>query len=245
MLSKNQIKLINQLNQKKHRKKNQLFFAEGIKTVKEFLNSSYELERLYTTTDALFTEDDKVQIISERELSKISSLTTPQMMLGVFKIPDLKPDLKVELSIVLDGVRDPGNLGTIIRLCDWFGIEQLICSLDTVDCYNPKSVQATMGSLARVKVVYTDLEELLKQVDIPVYGTFMNGKNIYQEVLPKQALIVMGNEANGISPEIEKLISDRIRIPQFGRIRETESLNVGTATAIVLSEFMRRLPTRE
>lgn len=239
MLSKNQIKLINQLNQKKQRKKHQLFFAEGIKTVKELLDSSYELEVLFTTADILFTEGSKTQLISEKELKTISSLTTPQTVLGVFKIPDIQPNPKAKISIVLDGVRDPGNLGTIIRLCDWFGIKQLICSSDTVDCYNPKTVQATMGSLARVQVNYIDIEKFLSETELPIYGTFMDGKNIYRQNLPDQALVVMGNEANGITREIEKLITDRIAIPQFGKIKETESLNVGTATAIVISEFMR------
>ncbi|HLS31266.1 MAG TPA: RNA methyltransferase [Flavobacteriaceae bacterium] len=239
MLSKNQIKLINQLNQKKQRKKHQLFFAEGIKTVKELLNSPYELEVLFTTADVLFTEGSKTQLISEKELKKISNLKTPQTVLGVFKIPDTPLNLEAKISIVLDGVRDPGNLGTIIRLCDWFGIKQLICSSDTVDCYNPKTVQAAMGSLARVQVNYIDIEQFLSETDLPVFGTFMDGKNIYRQNLPEQALIVMGNEANGIRPAIENLITQRVAIPQFGEIKETESLNVGTATAIVISEFMR------
>src|SRR5699024_10738811 len=134
--SKNQIKLINQLNRKKYRKKQGLFLAEGIKTIKEFLNSDYELDHLYTTADLFYTPEGKVQIITARELKKISRLTTPQMALGVFKIPALELGAAPPFSLVLDGIRDPGNLGTIIRLCDWFGIPQLICSLDTVDCYN-------------------------------------------------------------------------------------------------------------
>lgn len=239
MLSKNQIKLINQLNQKKYRKKHQLFFAEGIKTIKELLNSSYELEILYTTADVLFTEKTKTHLISEKELKKISSLTTPQTVLGVFKIPKRKINPPTNLSVVLDGIRDPGNLGTIIRLCDWFGIKQLICSTDSVDCYNPKTIQATMGSLARVEVIYTDLPNFLSKTDLPIYGTFMKGENIYKQNLPEKALIVLGNEANGISSAVEKHINHKITIPQFGEIQETESLNVGTATAIVLSEFLR------
>lgn len=239
MLSKNQIKLINQLNKKKYRKKYGLFFAEGVKTVKEFLNSSYELEKLYATVDLLFTADGKSELISEQELKKISVLKTPQMVLGVFRIVEMKADPDIKLSLVLDGVRDPGNLGTIIRLCDWFGIEQLICSEDTVDCYNPKTIQATMGSLARVKVIYTDLVEFIQKSDLPVFGTFMDGKNIYKQNLPEEGLIIMGNEANGITPEVEALVNRRISVPQFGRQNLTESLNVATATAIVLSEFMR------
>ncbi len=239
MLSKNQIKLINLLNQKKYRKKKQLFFAEGIKTVKELLASNYELEKLYATTDIFYTAEDKYQLISENELKKISHLTTPQLVLGVFKIPETTFNSSVKINIALDGVRDPGNLGTIIRLCDWFGIEQLICSTDTVDCYNPKTVQATMGSLARVNVFYTNLVDFLAENKTPVYGTFMGGDPIYNQSLPKEAVIIMGNEANGISPAVEKLVNHQVAIPQFGKRNLTESLNVATATAIVLNEFMR------
>src|SRR5699024_44491 len=153
--------------------------------------------------------------------------------------PETEPDHQDGLSLVLDGVRDPGNLGTIIRLCDWFGVKQLVCSEDTVDCYNPKTVQATMGSLARVKVLYTDLKEFIRTSSLPVFGTFMDGKIIYEQALPEQGLIIMGNEANGISKEIEDLVSYRISIPQFGEQKMTESLNVATAASIVLNEFKR------
>jgi TrmH family RNA methyltransferase len=143
------------------------------------------------------------------------------------------------LIVALDSVRDPGNLGTIMRLCDWFGIEQLICSKETVDIYNPKVVQATMGSIARVHVSYVDLNDFLTTTTLPVFGTFMNGENIYTTALPQEGIIVMGNEANGIAPELEKIIKNRLTIPRFGTIQKTESLNVATATAIVLSEFRR------
>jgi len=136
-------------------------------------------------------------------------------------------------------VRDPGNLGTIIRLCDWFGINHLVCSLQCVDSYNPKVVQATMGSLARVNVVYTDLQEYLAKTKLPVYGTFMDGANIYKEAMPQNGIIIMGNEANGISAEAEALATHRIAIPRFGNLQQTESLNVATAAAIILSEFRR------
>lgn len=239
MLSKNQIKLIKQLNQKKYRRKHQLFFAEGIKTVKEFLNSDYKLEKIYLTTDLFYLPEENYQLITPAELQKISQLKTPQNVLGVFRIPETEPDHQDGLSLVLDGVRDPGNLGTIIRLCDWFGVKQLVCSEDTVDCYNPKTVQATMGSLARVKVLYTDLNEFIRNNSLPVFGTFMDGKIIYEQALPEQGLIIMGNEANGISKEIEDLVSYRISIPQFGEQKMTESLNVATAASIVLNEFKR------
>ena len=239
MLSKNQIKLINQLNQKKYRKKHSLFIAEGIKTVKEFIFSDYELDVLYSSVDLVFAPDQEVDIISDKDLKKISQLKTPQTVLGLFKIPENHPLDNPNLTIVLDGVRDPGNLGTIIRLCDWFGIEQLVCSTDTVDCYNPKTVQATMGSLARVSVVYTDLKTYLEKDERPVYGTFMDGDIIYQKKLPEKAVIILGNEGHGISKPIEKLTHEKIAIPQFGKQQLTESLNVATATAIILNEFKR------
>jgi TrmH family RNA methyltransferase len=143
------------------------------------------------------------------------------------------------LIVALDDIRDPGNLGTILRMCDWFGVDQLVCSKETVDLYNPKVVQATMGSISRVKVSYVDLLQWLTQAKLPVYGAVMTGKNIYKEKFPKEAIIVLGNEANGISPEIEEVIMNRITIPRFGKLQQTESLNVATAAAIVLSEFCR------
>lgn len=240
MLSKNQIKYITQLKQKKYRNQHNVFVAEGIKVVCELLESPLELVHLYSTEEwqipfpaALFT------IITEAELKKISSLTTPNQCLALFKIKE--PELpKIHgLKLALDDVRDPGNLGTIIRLCDWFGIEDLICSKETVDVYNSKVVQATMGSLTRVNVFYTDLSDYLKGYEQAVFGTFMDGENIYKQALPTEGIIVMGNEANGISKEIEDLVTRKISIPRFGNLQQTESLNVATATAIVLSEFKR------
>jgi len=241
MVSKNQIKLITSLQQKKYRKQEQLFFAEGVKVVQELLHSNFELQDLFTTKqDFLTVPKDKVHAISEAELKKISALTTPNTCLAVFKIPKVKEMVEKGLIVALDDVRDPGNLGTIIRLCDWFGIETLFCSEESVDIYNPKVVQATMGSISRVNVVYGNLETFLSQTKLPIFGTFMDGKNIYQEELPKEGIIIMGNEANGISTSVEKLVSDRIAIPRFGNLQVTESLNVATATAIILSEFKRK-----
>jgi TrmH family RNA methyltransferase len=241
MVSKNQIKLITSLQQKKYRKQEQLFFAEGVKVVQELLHSNFELQDLFTTKqDFLTVPKDKVHAISEAELKKISVLTTPNTCLAVFKIPKAKEMVEKGLIVALDDVRDPGNLGTIIRLCDWFGIETLFCSEESVDIYNPKVVQATMGSISRVNVVYGNLETFLSQTKLPIFGTFMDGKNIYQEELPKEGIIIMGNEANGISTSVEKLVSDRIAIPRFGNLQVTESLNVATATAIILSEFKRK-----
>jgi len=240
MLSKNQIKLITSLQQKKYRFANQLFFAEGIKVIQELVESNFELVNLYTTLDDFKNVTNaKKAIISDSDLKKISALASPNTCLAVFKIPAEKKIIETGLILALDSIRDPGNLGTILRLCDWFGIEQLICSKDAVDIYNPKVVQATMGSIARVNVNYIDLGSFISQTNLPVFGTFMDGNNIYKEELPQEGIIIMGNEANGISPEIEKLIKNRLTIPRFGTIQKTESLNVATATAIVLSEFKR------
>ena len=228
------------MQRKKFRLANQLFFAEGVKVIQELLKSNFVLEHLYTT-EPLFEEVNInfKTIISESELKKISALSTPNNCLAVFKIPSVKPIIEQGLIIALNDIRDPGNLGTILRLCDWFGISQVICSEQTVDIYNPKVVQATMGSIARLNVSYVDLNVFLQKTKLPVFGTFMDGSNIYQETLPKEAVIVMGNEANGISESIEKIIGNRLTIPRFGDLQQTESLNVATATAIILSEFRR------
>lgn len=240
MLSKNQIKLITSLQQKKQRFAHQLFFAEGIKGIQELLASNFELVHLYTTqNDFDEVSNDKKVLLDEHELKKITALATPNTCLAVFKIPNEKKIIESGLILALDSIRDPGNLGTILRLCDWFGIGQLICSKETVDIYNPKVVQATMGSIARVNVNYIDLETFISQTQLPVFGTFMDGTNIYKTDLPHEGIIIMGNEANGISPEIEKLIKNRLTIPRFGTLQKTESLNVATATAIILSEFRR------
>lgn len=238
MLSKNQIKLITLLKQKKYRLQYGFFVVEGVKTIKELLQSDFELHTLYTTKTFNIDAKDEV-LISEKELKRISYMTTPNKALAIFKIPEpifLKND---NLIVALDAVRDPGNLGTIIRLCDWFGIADLVCSKETVDCFNPKVIQATMGSITRVNVRYIDLKVFLKETKLPVFGAFMDGKNVYRSKLPKKGVLVMGNEANGVSKEIKALITEKISIPQFGDIQETESLNVATATAILLSEFRR------
>ncbi|REG96257.1 TrmH family RNA methyltransferase [Flavobacterium aquicola] len=241
MLSKNQIKLISSLQQKKYRFANQLFFAEGVKVIQELVKSNFELEHLYTTKED-FKEiaPNKITLISENELNKISALSTPNTCLAVFKIPSESKINESGLILALDSIRDPGNLGTILRLCDWFGIQQLICSKETVDIYNPKVVQATMGSITRVNVNYVDLVSFLEKTKLPVFGTFMDSDNIYKAALPQEGIIVMGNEANGISESIEKLVTKRITIPRFGELQITESLNVATATAIILSEFRRK-----
>ena len=241
-LSKNNIKLITSLQQKKYRQKYKLFVAEGIKVVKELLDSELEVYQIYCTDETLNFNNSSLSVfmITEDELRKISTLKTPNKVLALFKIPEKKEINHSDFVLALDGVNDPGNLGTIIRLCDWFGVTKLVCSLNTVDCYNPKVVQATMGSLTRVNVVYTDLPDYIENVDVPVYTADMDGTNVYESALPDKAVLVMGNEANGISAEVNAKVSHKLTIPRFGEIQQTESLNVATATAILLSEFKRR-----
>ncbi|MFP9099954.1 TrmH family RNA methyltransferase [Flavobacterium sp. RHBU_24] len=240
MLSKNQIKIITGLQQKKYRKQHKMFFAEGIKVVQELLDSNVTLSHLYSEPGYFNgIPDNMITAVTEAELKKISALTTPQHCLALFEIPDEKPIPQNGLIVALDDVRDPGNLGTIIRLCDWFGIGTLVCSHECVDVYNPKVVQATMGSISRVNVVYTNLEEYLESSGQPVFGTFMDGANIYKENLPADGIIVLGNEANGISGGVGVRCTQRLSIPRFGNLQKTESLNVATAAAIILSEFRR------
>jgi TrmH family RNA methyltransferase len=239
-LSKNHIKLITSLQQKKYRQKYKLFVAEGVKVVEELLNSSFEIEKLFITQEYNSNlNEDKLVVVSDIELKKISQLKSPNKVLGLFKIPEEKSESNKGLILALDEINDPGNLGTIIRLCDWFGVSKLVCSKNTVDCYNQKVVQASMGSLIRIDIVYQDLIPFLEATDLPSFIADMDGENVYNSSLPKEAILIMGNEANGISEEIRKIIDSKISIPRFGDLQETESLNVATATAILLSEFKR------
>lgn len=240
MLSKNQLKFIRSLKKKKFRQTHQLFLAEGIKVVEELINSSFVVNQLYATesySNPLNVPD--IQLITDKELGLVSDFSSPNQILGIFEIPKSKELVKQGITVVLDEINDPGNLGTIIRLCDWFGVSQLVCSENTVDCYNQKVVQASMGSLTRVSINYTDLVSYLANEKRTVYGTFLKGENIYNSKLEKNAVVVLGNEANGISNEIEQLVDKKITIPQFGKIHNTESLNVAMSTAITLSEFKR------
>lgn len=241
MFSKSQLKLINSLGQKKFRQKHQLFVVEGKKAIAELLQSALELHSLFTTTDIFDAESEKIFLVSEKELNKLSRLTTPQTAVAVFRIPEAQPLETDHLILALDNVQDPGNLGTIIRMCDWFGIRHLVCSEGTVDCFNPKVVQATMGSIARVNIRYSSLSEFFRGEGkgLPVYGAFLEGENIYKQHLKPEGILVMGNEANGISSEVKSFVTRKLVIPQFGRSQEAESLNVATATAIFLSEFKR------
>ncbi|AMD85642.1 RNA methyltransferase, TrmH family [Capnocytophaga haemolytica] len=241
MISKNQIKFIQKLQQKKHRNQLQKFVVEGKKSILEFLTEGYAAQELFVTeTFAKTIDKEQYTLVAKEELRKISSLTNPDDGLAVFSMPILAPIDERGLLLALDNLQDPGNLGTIIRLCDWFGITQLICNTDTVDCYNPKVVQASMGSLARVKLYYLPLADFLARTSLPIITTTMQGENLYTASLPTDAILVMGNEANGISQSILQLSTKTITIPRFSQTTRTESLNVATATAILLSEFRRR-----
>jgi len=237
-LSKNHIKLITSLSQKKYRQKHKLFVVEGVKVVQEFLNSSYELDIVFSS-DTDFSSTNKFIEVTDQELKKISSLKNPNKVLAIFKIPNQINPIMGGLILALDSINDPGNLGTIIRLCDWFGIEQLVCSNETVDCFNSKVVQASMGSLTRVAVSYLDLKKYLQNASVPIFVADMDGLDVYKTKLPDSAVLVLGNEANGISDEIKQLVTTKITIPRYGDFQQTESLNVATASAILLSEFRR------
>ena len=239
MVTKHQIKLIKSLAQKKFRTQHGLFTVEGVKGITEFLNSDIKLQHIYATKPVFDINKDDVTLISEVDLKKISQLKTPNTALGIFEIPKAQAINTSQLIVALDAVRDPGNLGTIIRLCDWFGVENLVCSKTTVDCYNSKVVQASMGSLTRVNVSYVDLETFLSETKSKKIGTFLDGDSIYETTLPKTGILILGNEANGISKPIETLIDKRLTIPRYGNLKATESLNVATATSICLSEFRR------
>ncbi len=241
MVSKNQIKFITSLQHKKYRITHHFFIAEGVKVIQEFLDSNYVLEHLYET-DFLFEQVSASQktLIKEDDMNRITAFSSASSCLAIFKIPNPTKITDNGLIVALDDIRDPGNVGAIIRLCDWFGISQIVCSQETVDVYNPKVIQATMGSISRVNINYIDLKAYISKSKLPVYGTFMEGNNVYSEELPEEAIIILGNEANGISKELEKIIENKLSIPRFGSIQKTESLNVASAAAIFLSEFKRK-----
>jgi len=248
MLEKNLVKLIRSLEQKKYRKRHNMFVAEGHKAVGDMMKRIAPYKILATDEWVCPVAQTRANIvrISEEELSKVSFLQHPQQVIGLFPIPEEKGngalDPENKLTLALDGVQDPGNLGTIIRLADWFGIDDIVCSQTTADAYNPKVVQATMGSLARVNIIYTDLGALLRQYAgrVPIYGTLLDGESIYKASLGRHGFIVMGNEGNGISEDIRTCVSEKLLIPNFGKTDTAESLNVAIATAITCSEFMRR-----
>ena len=255
MISKNKIKHIRALALKKNRKAEGVFVAEGPKTVGDILVRQRALT-IVATDEWVQQHHDEAQrtdeliVVTEEELTKTSLQQNPQQVLAVFKQTEeeLTADsISKKLVLALDGVQDPGNLGTIIRIADWFGIDTIVCSPDTADGYNPKVVQATMGSIARVRVVYTSLPHLVDSLpkDHPVFGTLLDGENIYTKDLPQHGIIVMGNEGNGICDRIADLVTQRLYIPSCNTGSATvESLNVGVATAIICAEFRRRETTQ-
>jgi TrmH family RNA methyltransferase len=245
MLSKSNISLLQSLQHKKFRREHGLFLVEGYKSVSEFINSAYQIEAIYYTATIApkmlkLSQKMKFQEISSAVLEKISTLKTPADVIAVVKIPQWPvlnyTTLNKKFSIMLDSIQDPGNMGTIIRTADWFGIENIICSEDCVEVYNPKVVQATMGSLSRMNVHYVDLPQVLSQINLPIYGALLDGENIYSTNFGTEGLIVMGNEGNGLSEKVKQLVTKAITIPRGGN---AESLNVAIATAIFCSEISR------
>ncbi len=253
MISKNSIKLINSLANKKNRIKESLFLVEGDKIVAEVLESKFAVEKLYATNSFIVKNKPKIKnekVVTEvtrEDIEKASLMKNPQNSIALCKLPaekELPIKIDSELGIFLDEIQDPGNLGTIIRICDWFGIEHLFCSPKTADLFNPKVIQSSMGSFCRVNVWYTAFEpvvELASKSEMNILGAFLDGENIYRQNFSTRILLVMGNEGNGISPEIEKMIEKRIKIPEFNKNpKSAESLNVSVATAIICSEIKRQ-----
>ncbi len=245
---KSEIQMVRSLGEKRTRTEMGLFVAEGEKFIAEALSSSLRVRKLYITEESpleqLCGRSTDLEWISDKEMERITQLKSANNSLALIEIPRHKlnaEDLRSRLSNMLDGVQNPGNMGTIIRLADWFGIRDIICSPSCADCFNSKVVQATMGAILRVRVHYTELAPILNSVDVPIYGAFLEGDNIYQRDLTPEGIIVMGSEGQGVSPEIEALISQKLYIPSFnGDAEGSESLNVAIATAIICSEFRRR-----
>ena len=253
MVSKNTIKLIKSLALKKNRLKQNLFLVEGDKNVSEVLASNFCVENLLATSK--FLDDNKALIkkaklvteATQQEIELTSLLKNPQNSIAICKLPKSKEipnNFKTDFCIYLDDIQDPGNLGTIIRICDWFGMNQLFCSPKTADLFNPKVIQASMGSFCRIEVFYTPFEtvaKLAKNENFPILGAFLEGENLYKQKLPKKAIVVVGNEGNGISKEVKNKIEQKIKIPEFSQnATSAESLNVSVATAIICSEFKRQ-----
>ena len=245
MISKSQISFIKSLHQKKFRKEHRLFIVEGFKSIQEFISSKYEIDSIYHLTDVMpklgkLSQNIKLHEISPDELSKISTLNAPQQLLATIKLPEPEEitieSVRGKFALALDGIQDPGNLGTIIRTADWFGIEHIFCSEDTVEAFNPKVVQASMGSLARIQISYTDLKSLLSKKQSPVYGALLEGESIYKTNFGKEGILLLGNEGKGISSNLMSEIDFPVTIPRFGN---AESLNVAISTSIFCSEIRR------
>ena len=236
MVSKSQIKLVRQLRQKKHRDQHQLFVAEGLKVIREFIDENYQLHQLYALEERYFPSQ-YVSLINQTQMKAISDLKAPSEALAVFAMPKTQTFSQSDLVLALDSIQDPGNFGTIIRICDWFGIKDIICSFDTVDCYNPKVIRSTMGSLARVQVFYKDLESWLMEVnDFQIVATSMKGQSIYKHSFDTPTVLLIGNEGRGLSKQLAELSNKTLSIPRFGG---AESLNAAMATGIILAEARR------
>ena len=237
MLNKNQFKLLQKLSLKKYRNELGLFVVEGKKSIIEFLKAGYKARAIYATNAfSPHLVGHLLILVNPEELQRLSTLKHPDEGVAIFQQRKRKEILQEGLILALDNVQDPGNLGTLIRLCDWFGIETLLCSEQTVDCYNPKVVQASMGSLSRVEVHYLPLEGFLATCALPVYVANLEGENLYTTTFPEDCVIVLGNEANGVSPEVAALANGAITIPRFGKLQQAESLNVAMAGGIIISK---------
>ncbi len=253
MLSKNQIKNISALHQKKFRKEENLFIAEGEKVVFDLLDSGWKVKAVYGLQEFFqrlpngltISKEVEMVLVTENELKKISTMTTPQNVLAVVEIPDENKKINYDkgLKLVLDNIGDPGNLGTLIRIAAWFGVDQIICSEHSVDCFNPKVVQSAMGALFKTDIFYCDLKEVFEynklQKKLPVFGTVLDGKNIYDDELVSDAFILIGNESTGINHDLFSFITNKITIPSFGN-RRIDSLNVAVATGIICAEFRKK-----
>jgi len=239
MLSKNELKYIQSLCHKKQRTAERLFIVEGVKLVQELLIADYPVKNIYATDQWVMPKGNyDVTRISEQDLEKISSLQTPNQVLAIVQQqePTDEPQWNHKLTLVLDGIQDPGNMGTIIRIADWFGIDQIIASEDTVELYNPKVIQSTMGSFMRVKIWYRDIASVLGKHEVPIYGAVLDGKSMYEIKPPNAGILVIGNESKGIREELQSLIDERITIPRIG---QAESLNAAVALGILLSQFRK------
>jgi len=247
MISKAKIKQVRLLEKKKYRDESGLFVAEGNKLVAEMM-PFFECDWLIARTPWIATQGNlsakELIVADEDDIRKVSLLKTPQDVLAVFRYPSYsleEVNPSDELVLALDGIQDPGNLGTMIRLADWFGIENIVCNWDTADAFGPKSVQASMGALTHVKIHYTNLEDFLSKKDVPLYGAFLDGNNIFEETLSANGIIIIGNEGNGIRPTVESLINKRLYIPNFPPTRQRpDSLNAAIAAAIICAEFRRK-----
>lgn len=242
MISKNQLKLLRALSQKKQRKAHGLFLVEGEKNVLELLETSMVIKHVFATSEFLASNREALQCVecieaSLEELTKASSLVSNNAAVAVVAIPQTEIPAAKGMMIALDGVSDPGNLGTIIRIADWYGIKHIVASTDCADPYNPKTIRATMGSFGRVQVTLLDLPSYLEQASLPVYGAFLEGENVHKMTFSPEGILLMGSESHGVRPDAEQYVTDKITIPAFGG---AESLNVAMATGIILDNFRRQ-----